>query len=100
MQEVEQCRSNCRDHPVEADGAILLHLALGLEQEQILEIQPRLGETHRLTMPGPLLVRRGTCQSAVRGMMVLPLHPGPQTPVQCREVGGILRAQAGQQLCP
>ena len=41
------------EHPVEADGAVLLHLALGLEQEQIIQIQPRLRKAHRLAATGP-----------------------------------------------
>lgn len=58
------------DHAVEAHGAVLLYFAFGLEEEQIIEVQRRLRETHRLAGERPLLQRRGTVEPAARDRLL------------------------------
>ena len=63
------------DHAVEADGAILLHLTLGLEEKQIVQIQFRCGEMHVPGAEGPLFQRRVPLEPTMRCMVVLAFQP-------------------------
>ena len=83
---------------IETDSAILLHLAGGLEQEQLIEILGGRGETHRLGALRPALQRRLAVEAAVRRVMVFRRQPYLQAAVECLEAVAILRGQTGQEL--
>jgi hypothetical protein len=83
---------------VEADGVVALHAALGLEEEQLVEVEPRIEQARRLFTLGPALQRREPVQSPVRAVVVLALDPGPQPAVESFEAGGVGLGQGRQQL--
>ena len=86
------------DDTVQADGAIALHPARHLEQEQLVKVKAGLGEGDLITDPGPALERRVTVEAAVRGLMVLALDIGPQPSVQRGEARRVLGREVTHKL--
>jgi hypothetical protein len=64
------------DDAVETDGAVLLDLALLLEEEEVGEVLR--GERDVRRRARPLLAGRGVVQAAVGRVEVLVLDPGPE----------------------
>lgn len=76
-----------------------MHLALGLEEEQIIQIEVGLGEAHVLGALAPTLERGLAIESAVRCVVIFALDPGPEATIERLEALRILGYQPGEQLC-
>ena len=81
---------------VQAHRAVFHHAALGLEQEQVVEVEAGVGVAHVVTGERPLVERGASVESAMRRLVVLALDPGPQGAVQCVEAGGGLGGEVAQ----
>ena len=84
------------DDAVETDGAVVLDLALLLEEKERGEVLGR--ERDVVGGAGPLLPRRGVLQPAVRRVEVLVLDPGPEALIERVERAGVGLEQRGQEL--
>ena len=58
---------------VEADGAVFLDLAFGLEEEEIVEVESGVGEANLVGGLRPALERGFAIEPAMRGLVVLAL---------------------------
>ena len=79
---------------VEADGTVLHDAALGLEEEEVVEVE--VGVAHVVPGERPLVERGAPVESAVGRLVILALDPGPQGAVQCVEAGGGLGGEVAQ----
>jgi hypothetical protein len=82
------------DDAVEAHGAVFLDLALGLEEEDLVEVQGRVWEVHLIGAAGPALQRGLPLQGAVGGVVVLAFDPRPEAAVERFEAAGIFGGEA------
>ena len=67
---------------VEADGAVFHHTAFGLEEEEVVEVGAGVGVAHVRACERPLVEGGTAVESAVGGLVVLALDPGPQGAVE------------------
>jgi len=72
-----ECGVDLVDDAIKAHRAVFLDRALGLEEEDLVEVEGRVWEVHLIGAAGPALQRCLPLQSAVGGVMVLALDPGP-----------------------
>ena len=84
------------DDAVEADGAIVLDLALLLEEKERGQIL--CGERDVVGGAGPLLARRGVLQAAMRRVEILVLNPGPEALIERVEGARVGLEQGRQEL--
>ena len=83
------------DDAVETDRAVLLDLALLLEEEEVGEVLRR--QRHVGGGAGPLLARGRVLQAAVGRVEVLVLDPGPEPRIERLERLRVVVEQRGQQ---
>lgn len=81
---------------MEADRAVVLHLALLLEEKELGEILRGQGDV--VGGAGPLLAGRRVLQAAVRRVEVLVLNPRPEALIERVERPGVGLEQRGQEL--
>ena len=81
---------------VEADGTVFHHAAFGLEEEEVVEVEAGVGIAHVVPGEGPLVERGAPVESAVGGLVVLALDPGPQGAVQRLKALGGLGGEVGE----
>ena len=86
------------DDSVQAHRAVALDAAFGFEQEQRVEVERRIGQTHVLATQGPLVEWRALREAAVRGVMVFAFDPGPEPAVESVEALEVSRLKRRQQL--
>src|SRR3989304_1588738 len=86
------------DDAVEADGAIVLDLALLLEEKELG--QGLRGQRHMVGGTGSLLAGRGVLQPAGRGVEILVLDPRREALIECVERARVGLEQRGQELEP
>ena len=96
----DQRRLDLVDDTLEADRAVLMHLAFGLEQEQIVQVQGGLGEAHLLGALRPALQGRFPVEPVMRRLVVLAFDPAPEAAIEGFQALGVGRAEAAQQLRP
>ena len=85
-------------HAAETDGAVLLHLALLLEEEELVEMIGGLRQS--AGGRGPARERRFALESAMRRLVVLVLEPGPEAAIQRVETARVPVDERGQELSP
>ena len=74
---------------VEADGAVFHDAAFGLEEEEVVEVGAGVGVAHVRACERPLVEGGTAVESAVGGLVVLALDPGPQGAVErLKALGG------------
>ena len=78
---------------VQADGAILVDEAPGLEEEDLVEVEGGIGVADACTGQCPLLERRAPLDAAMGGVVILALDPGPEAAVQGLEAVQSLRIE-------
>ena len=81
---------------VQADGAVFHDAAFGLEEEEVVEVEGGVGVAHVLTGECPWVERRAGVEPAMRGLVILPLDPCPETAIECLEALGGLGVEAGE----
>ena len=75
---------------VQAHRSVFHHTAFGLEEEEVVEVEAGVGVAHVVPGEGPLVERGAPVESAVGGLVVLALDPGPQGAVQrLKALGGL-----------
>ena len=84
------------ERAVQAHGAIALNAALGLEEEQGIQIEAWAGQAHLLGAHGPAIQRRLILEAAMRRLVILALDPGPQTAIEGLEAVGVGRGEAAE----
>ena len=94
----DQQRIDFVEAAVKADGAVVDDAALGLEQEQVVEVAGGIDVAHVLGAARPLLQRGVAVQAAMGGEVVFAFEVGPQAPVEGVETGAVGRRQGGEQL--
>ena len=81
---------------VEAQRAVLHDAALGLEEEEVVEVCAGVGVAHVRACEGPLVEGGAPVEAAMGGEVVLALDPGPQGAVQRLKALGGLGGEAGE----
>ena len=67
---------------VEADGAVLVYDARGLEEKDLVEVERGIGVAHAGRGERPLLERGTPVEAAMRAVVILALDPRPEAAVQ------------------
>ena len=80
----------------QADGAVLHDAAFGFEQEQVVELGPRVGIAHVCAGGGPAVERRLAVKAAVGGVAVLAFDPGPEVAVERVEAVDGVEVEVGE----
>jgi len=73
-----QGRIDLIDHPVQAHGAVLLHPALGFEEEDLVEVERGVGAADVRAGTGPALERGLLAEATVWRVVILAFDPGPE----------------------
>ena len=81
---------------VEADGAVFHDAALGLEEEEVVEVEMGVGVAHVLACERPLVEGGASVEAAVGGVVVLALDPGPQGAVERLQALGGCGGEVGE----
>ena len=74
----------------------LVHAALGLEEEDVVEVCGGVGVAHGGAGEGPLLERCAPFEAAMGGVVILALDPRPEAAVQRLEAVGELGIEVGE----
>src|SRR5690606_6695765 len=86
------------DDAVQAHGAIFLHAALRLEEEEFIEVEAGLGIAHVAGAFRPALERRLAVEPSMRAVVIFAFGPGPQPAVEGFKRSGIGGGEGREEL--